>query len=70
MHYYSIRCKIFYDQTFKGSFGPDTTNILRNVIAQAQNFFQDPSLTVSFKLKVEEIQELNVHLPGPTEPTL
>ena len=64
------RWKIFYYQTFKGSFGPDTTNILRNVIVQAQNFFQDPSLTVSFQLKVVEIQELNVQLPGPTDPTL
>jgi len=44
---YVAQVKIRYDENFKDKFGSDAVNVIRRVVAQAQNIWKWPSLTTS-----------------------
>ena len=68
--FFSVKCKLYYDQNYKRKFGDETLNSLRRITVQAQNIFHWPSLTVKFQLNVSDIQEIPISLSGPDDQSL
>ena len=47
-----------YDQTFKSAFGDDSLNVIRRVVAQAQNIYYWPTLPSIVTLNVVAEEEI------------
>ena len=53
--WFSLNVTIRYDDNFKGKFGADAENVIRRVMAHAQNIYQWPSLTTKIIFNVLSI---------------
>ncbi len=41
---FSLKVKVYHDQTLKSVFGDDTINVMRRVVAHVQNMYYWPTL--------------------------
>ena len=65
-YWHRFNIKLFYDQTFKGVFGDESVNVLRRVVAQAQNIYYYPTLPAIVTLQVGAVEEVFVSLNADT----
>ncbi len=64
----SLAVKMHYDQTFKSEFGNESLNVMRRVLAQAQNIYYWPTLPSIVTLNVVAEEEITDYITadGPS----